>query len=28
MEMEETLEEHSFIHVHPFYLVNLNEIEK
>lgn len=26
--MEETLEQHSFIRVHRFYLVNLNEIEK
>lgn len=27
-EMEELLEQHSFIRVHRFYLVNLNEIEK
>lgn len=27
-EMEEILEQHSFIRVHRFYLVNLNEIEK
>ena len=27
-EMEEMLEQHSFIRVHRFYLVNLNEIEK
>ena len=26
--MEEMLEQHSFIRVHRFYLVNLNEIEK
>ena len=27
-EMEEVLEQHSFIRVHRFYLINLNEIEK
>ena len=27
-DMEEMLEQHSFIRVHRFYLVNLNEIEK
>ena len=27
-EMEEMLEQHSFIRVHRFYIINLNEIEK
>ena len=27
-EMEEILEQHSFIRVHRYYIVNLNEIEK